>query len=81
MKTKEQIRYHYDRDGDVLYASFGAPKPAKSIERDNGIHIRIDPFNNEIVGFTVVNYMYQKRKGLLRTIPEFKNIKLPSYPI
>ena len=79
MKIKDKIQFHYDRDGDVLYVSFGKPKPAKSIEKDNGIHIRIDPFNDEIIGFTVINYMYQKRKGLLHSIPDFENIKLPWY--
>ena len=46
----------YDKIGDVLYISFGKPRPAICDEVDQGDLIRIDPLTDEIVGITVLNY-------------------------
>lgn len=79
MNINNKINFHYDTEVDVLYASIGKPKPAKSIEKGNGTLIRIDPNNGEIVGFTVIDYMYRIKKGLIKSIPEFEDIELPMY--
>ena len=79
MKRDKNIDFHYDKEVDVLYASIGKPKPAKSIEKGNGTIIRIDAITGEVVGFTVIHYMRRIKDGLLKEIPEFKNIKLPKY--
>jgi len=79
MKNINKIQYHYDRDVDVLYASIGKPKPARSIEKENGTIIRVDPMTGKIVGFTVIHYMKRIKDGLLKSIPEFEDIELPRY--
>ena len=79
MKKKIEIDFHYDREVDVLYASIGKPRPATSIEKGNGILLRIDPKTNDIIGFTVIKYMKRKKDGFLKHIPEFENIELPIY--
>ena len=74
-----KIKYHYDRDVDVLYASLGNPKAAKTVEKENGIILRIDPDTGQTIGFTVVHYMKRLNAGLLISIPEFENIELPIF--
>ena len=79
-KMKEvDINFNYDESADVLYASVGEPKPAKSIDYDNGIVLRIDPKSGEYIGFTIINYMAQKKQGHLKKIPHFKKVELPLY--
>lgn len=79
MNIKNKINFHYDQEVDVLYASIGKPKPATSVEQNDGTLIRVDPHSNKVVGFTVINYMYRIKKGLLKTVPGFENIQLPIY--
>ena len=72
MKTRENINFHYDKKVDVLYASVGKPKPAKSIETDKGYILRVDPHTGDPIGFTIIHYMKRINKGLLKSVPEFK---------
>jgi uncharacterized protein YuzE len=47
----------YDAEGDVLYASRGAPQPAASVEVGDDIFLRYVPGNPEVVGITIVNFL------------------------
>ncbi len=76
-KRSTQIKYDYDKSGDVLYAFIGESTPAISEETSNGVLIRRDIKTNEIVGFTIVNYSRKKKRGQLKAIPYFPNVKLP----
>jgi uncharacterized protein YuzE len=60
----------YDKESDVLYISFGKPRKAIGIEIEAGDIIRIDPFNDKIVGITLIDFdvRYGNRPG--RTIKE-----------
>ena len=78
-KIGESINYNYDKEADVLYASVGKPQPAKSIDYENGVVLRIDPNSKKYVGFTIINYMDRKKQGKLKRIPHFKGIELPNY--
>ena len=46
----------YDRSADVLYCSFGTPVEAISVETSNGVIVRKNPDNEEVVGITIVNF-------------------------
>lgn len=50
------LRINYDEDADVLYASFGEPKMAVSKEVEDGKFVRFDPFTDEIVGVTILDF-------------------------
>jgi uncharacterized protein YuzE len=76
---KINIKYDYDKEADVLYASVGEPKPAKSVDYKNGIVIRIDPHSGKYIGFTIIDYMKRKKRGMIKRIPHFKQVELPSY--
>lgn len=49
-----QIRY--DDSADVLYISFGYPRPGTAVEINQGNLIRVDPYTDEIVGMTFLNF-------------------------
>jgi hypothetical protein len=80
MKNKKnKIDFHYDKDVDVLYASLGKPMPAKSVEKDNGTVLRIDPKTGRYIGFTIIDYMARLKSGMLKSVPEFEWVELPQY--
>jgi uncharacterized protein YuzE len=54
--AKEPLNVFYDRKGDVLYISIGAPKAAISKEVDNDVLVRVLPETDEVVGFTILNF-------------------------
>lgn len=49
------VMISYDSESDVLYMSFGNPKPCKSIDIGNGIVVRKTP-NGELNGITIIDY-------------------------
>lgn len=50
----KHIWYNYDREVDVLYLSFGEPRPADDSElTDDDLIIRYG--NDEIIGVTILN--------------------------
>lgn len=66
----KKIRFSYDKEGDVLDISLGAPRRAISREVKDDFFVRVDPKSNEIVGFSVLNFEKGFRKtGESRTIP------------
>ncbi len=54
MDTITQPDLDYDRKADVLYISFGPPRPAIGLETEEGLVLRLDPDTDELVGVTIV---------------------------
>src|SRR5213594_1889135 len=52
----EQVEHHYDRDGDVLYLSFGPPVPAISLAVEDWLVVRITPVIPQICGMTMIGF-------------------------
>ena len=50
----DTIDWEYDEEADVLYLSVGAPKPAVGVDIGEGVVVRYDEANNEVVGLTVL---------------------------
>ncbi len=50
------MRISYDNDTDVIYISFGQPRPAISEETEDGILIRHDPDTNEVIDLTIIDF-------------------------
>jgi len=48
--------FDYDEISDVMYISFGEPKPCRTEEPESGLVIRYTPGTNELNGFTIINY-------------------------
>lgn len=60
----EPITSDYDEDADVLYLSIGEPRPALGIDVGDGLVVRYDEANREVVGLTVIGLRERLRRGL-----------------
>ena len=58
LKIPEKVSsvIHYDPEADVLYVSFGEPKPAEGIDIGDGTILRVEPMSKEVVGFTILDF-------------------------
>ena len=50
------LKIRYDDLADVLYISFGDPRPGIAIEVNDGDLVRVDPYSDEIVGITLLDF-------------------------
>jgi len=66
-KNKNQIRYFFDKEADVLYFTQRKPS-AKDISREieEGIIVRVDPKTKEVIGFTILNFLKRQIKTPIR---------------
>ena len=55
-KTQTMI-IDYDREEDILYISLKPGQEAICIEEGNGLLIRVDPDTNEILGYTIIDFL------------------------
>lgn len=53
---KPNLNISYDDSADVLYISFGNPRPGIATEVNDGDLVRIDPDTNEIIGITIIDF-------------------------
>lgn len=64
LKVPERVDtiMHYDPEADVLYVSFGEPKPAEGLDIGDNTILKVDPDTQEVVGFTLLNVTKRMRK-------------------
>ena len=62
----DTIDWEYDEEADVLYLSVGTPKPAVGVDIGEGVVVRYDEVNNEVVGLTVLGL----RERVIKEIAE-----------
>jgi len=55
-KKPEVKEIRYDSKSDVLYITCGKPRPGIALEVRAGDLVRIDPYTDEIVGITIMNF-------------------------
>ncbi|MGA2463632.1 MAG: DUF2283 domain-containing protein [Thermodesulfobacteriota bacterium] len=66
----KEMRLVYDEEGDVLDVSLGEPQNATSREVGDDIFIRFDTVNDEIVGFSILNFRkWFKDARDIKTLP------------
>ena len=68
----DAIEHQYDRDGDVLYLSFGPPVPSVSLVIEDWLVLRVSPGAPQICGVTVIGFkkMFAKmRPDLVEELP------------
>jgi len=56
VSKSDLLSYSYDREGDVLYLTFGEARPAITRGEQNGLLVRTDPTTREVIGVTVLDY-------------------------
>ena len=63
--------WEYDEEADVLYLSIGEARPAVGLDVGEGIIIRYDEAQKEVVGLTLLGLRERTLKGLAaRTEPQ-----------
>lgn len=66
----KELKFSYDREGDVLDVSIGEPEEAISREVTDDFFIRISPVSGEVIGFSILNFeKWFKDKTDFKTIP------------
>jgi uncharacterized protein YuzE len=53
-EKSEKINWDYDEDADVLYLSIDEPRPALGVDVGDGVILRYDEVNKELVGLTLI---------------------------
>lgn len=53
-KKGEPLDWEYDGEADVLYISFGKPRSARGVDIGEGVILRYDDKEKELVGLTIV---------------------------
>jgi len=48
------MTWNYDQEADVLYMSVGPPRPAVGVDIGDGLVLRYDETDREVVGLTVI---------------------------
>ena len=69
LERPTDVRWDYDEEADVLYLSMGEPRPAIGIDIGEGLVLRYDETQKEMVGLTVIGL----RSRLLRELSEGKS--------
>jgi uncharacterized protein YuzE len=54
---------HYDSEADVLYISFGEPRPAEGLDIGDGTILRVYPETEEVVGLTILDFTKRTEDG------------------
>ena len=67
----------YDQEADVLYVSLGKPREGVSVEVDEGTFIRIDPYTDEIVGITILDFKQRYMPSSVKSIHESAKAIVP----
>jgi uncharacterized protein YuzE len=53
---RKKLRYHYDREADVMYFYFDHPRKAKTVELGDDFLLRLNAATKEVVGVTVISF-------------------------
>jgi uncharacterized protein YuzE len=62
--SSKTVTWDYDEEADVLYLSFGDPRPAVGIDIGDGTIARYDEVRNEFVGLTVIGLRERLTRSL-----------------
>jgi len=64
---KNQIKYFFDKDADVLYFTKREPS-AKDVSQEigEGIIARIDSKSKKVIGFTILNFLKRQLKNSIK---------------
>lgn len=57
------VRITYDAEGDILYITFGTPRPATGYQLSDQILLRMDPENDTPASLTIFNFLHHIGSG------------------
>lgn len=64
LEGKPQLTWEYDEEADVLYISVGKPRPALGVDIGEGVIVRWDEQEKEVVGVTIIGLRARLAEGL-----------------
>ncbi|MBI2322700.1 MAG: DUF2283 domain-containing protein [Chloroflexi bacterium] len=64
LERPTNITWDYDEDADVLYLSIGEPRPAVGLDIGDGVVVRYDEAQGEVVGLTLLGLRARLLKSL-----------------
>ena len=64
LEKPNEIDWDYDEEADVLYISVGKPHPAIGIDIGEGVIVRYDEAQKEVVGLTLIGLRDRVLKGI-----------------
>lgn len=67
---KQTLNIDYDSTADILYVSFGKPKPAICVEVNDGDLVRVDAYTDKVVGITIIDFKKRYMGSSLLNIEE-----------
>ena len=70
-KKAEAKKIRYDSKSDILYISCGKPRPGIALEVKAGDLVRIDPYTDEIVGITIIDFRERYMPSTSNNIEKF----------
>lgn len=68
----DEVQHDYDREADVLYISFGPPRPSVTLAVEDWLAIRVTPSAPQICGLTIIGFkrIFAKiRPDLIESLP------------
>ena len=57
MKSNGELLLGYDKEADVLYISFGAPRKGAEYVEIGDMIVRVDPYTKQVVGLTITDFV------------------------
>lgn len=64
LEKPTDITWDYDEEADVLYLSVGEPRPAIGVDIGEGVVVRYNEGQKEVVGLTLIGLRARLLKGL-----------------
>ncbi len=66
---KNLIALSYDKESDVLYMSFGTPRFGIDEETEDGIFVRRDENDHNIIGLTIMDFEKRFSHKFMQILP------------
>lgn len=63
MSSDKNIVFRYDSENDILYLSFGPPRPSYSVDRSNDIFVMKDIETGEYSGIKILDFIQRVKDG------------------
>ena len=82
MATKQikvpKVYIDYDKRADVLYITLGKTRPGISVEVDDWIHVTVDPYTDDVVGITIIDFKERYMSPKLKSIEKSARTLIPT---
>lgn len=56
LEGRQTLNWEFDEEADVLYISVGEPRPAVGTDIGEGVIVRYDEKQKEVVGITILGF-------------------------